>query len=55
MEGSGAGQLYLTPDLGKVLKQAETLAKEAGDSYVTVERLLVALSSGQRYDGRKRP
>ena len=44
VEGSGAGQLYLAPELGKVLKQAETLAKEAGDSYVTVERLLVALA-----------
>ncbi|WP_108663431.1 ATP-dependent chaperone ClpB [Acuticoccus kandeliae] len=41
--GSGAGQLHLTPATVKVLQQAEQLAKKAGDSFVTVERLLLAL------------
>ena len=42
--GSGAGQAYLGADLAKVLEQAETLGKKAGDSFVTAERLLLALS-----------
>ena len=44
VEGSGAGQLHLTPELARVFEQAETLSKKAGDSYVTVERLLLALA-----------
>ena len=48
VEGQGAGQVYLAPELAKLFEQAETLAKEAGDSYVTAERLLLAqaLNSG---------
>lgn len=44
VEGSGAGQVYLSPELARVFEQAETLAEKAGDSYVTVERLLMALA-----------
>ncbi|MBF0356536.1 MAG: ATP-dependent chaperone ClpB [Alphaproteobacteria bacterium] len=44
VEGSGAGQIYLTPELARVLKSAETLAEKAGDSFVTAERLLMALA-----------
>ena len=44
VEGSGAGQLYLSPQAHKVFEQAEALAKKAGDSYVTAERLLLALT-----------
>jgi len=43
--GSGAGQLYLAPATAKVFDAAERLAKKAGDSFVTVERLLQALAS----------
>ncbi len=43
--GSGGGQLYLAGPTAKVFEAAERLAKKAGDSYVTVERLLVALAS----------
>jgi len=43
VEGSGAGQLYLAPEVAKVFDQAESLAKKAGDSYVTAERLLLAM------------
>ncbi|MEL7028284.1 MAG: Clp protease N-terminal domain-containing protein, partial [Pseudomonadota bacterium] len=44
VEGAGAGQLYLAPALAKVFASAEDLAKKAGDSYVTAERLLTALA-----------
>ena len=42
--GQGAGQVYLTSELNKVLEQAEKLAEKAGDSFITVERLLLALA-----------
>src|SRR5438477_1622275 len=44
VEGSGAGQVYMAPELARVFEQAETIAEKAGDSYVTVERLLLALA-----------
>src|SRR5688572_9778104 len=40
----GSGQLYLAAPLGKVFATAEQLAEKAGDSFVTVERLLLALA-----------
>ena len=44
VEGSGAGQLYLAPETARLFDQAEKLAKKAGDSFVTVERILMALA-----------
>ncbi len=44
VEGSGAGQVYLAPEMARVFAQAEEIAKKAGDSYVTAERLLLALT-----------
>src|SRR5437870_12213789 len=44
VEGSGAGQVYLSPELARVFDQAEKIAEKAGDSYVTVERVLLALA-----------
>jgi ATP-dependent Clp protease ATP-binding subunit ClpB len=44
VEGSGAGQVYLTPEIARVFDQAEKIAEKAGDSFVTVERLLLALA-----------
>ena len=44
VQGSGAGQLYLAPTTVRVFDNAEKIAEKAGDSYVTVERLLVALA-----------
>ncbi|KZX91404.1 MAG: ATP-dependent chaperone ClpB [Sulfitobacter sp.] len=38
-----AGQVYLDGTTAKVLAEAETMAKKAGDSFVTVERILTAL------------
>ncbi|MBV7408797.1 ATP-dependent chaperone ClpB [Maritimibacter sp. DP1N21-5] len=39
-----AGQVYLDPALGRVLDEAEKVAKKAGDSFVPVERMLTALA-----------
>ena len=47
VEGAGAGQVYLSPELGKLFEQAQKLAETAGDSYVTAERLLLALAMAQ--------
>src|SRR5271154_5372612 len=44
VEGTGAGQLYLTPATARVVDSAESIAQKAGDSFVTVERLLLALA-----------
>ncbi|SUZ30983.1 Chaperone protein ClpB [Roseibaca ekhonensis] len=40
----GDGQIYMDPQTAKVLDQAEQVAQKAGDSYVTVERLLTAVA-----------
>src|SRR5579862_2604885 len=42
IEGSGAGQVYLAPETARLFEQAEKIATKAGDSFVTVERLLLA-------------
>ncbi len=44
VQGAGAGQLYLAPTTARIFDQAEKIAKKAGDSFVTVERLLLALA-----------
>jgi ATP-dependent Clp protease ATP-binding subunit ClpB len=44
VEGSGAGQVYMAPQLARVLTQAEQAAQKAGDGFVTAERLLLALT-----------
>ncbi|MGL4238984.1 ATP-dependent chaperone ClpB [Tabrizicola sp.] len=40
----GDAQTYVDPSLVRVLDEAETVAKKAGDSFVPVERLLTALA-----------
>ncbi len=40
----GSGQLYMAPALARVFAAAEAEAKAAGDSFVTTERLLIALA-----------
>ena len=40
----GNGQVYLAAPLAKVFATAEDIAKKAGDSFVTVERLFLALA-----------
>jgi ATP-dependent Clp protease ATP-binding subunit ClpB len=44
ISGSGAGQIYLDPALARVFDAAEKAGEKAGDSFVTVERLLLALA-----------
>ena len=39
-----AAQVYLDAKMTKVLAEAETIAKKAGDSFVPVERILMALT-----------
>ena len=45
--GAGGGQLYLAGPTAKVFDTADRIAKKAGDSFVTVERLLLALAMEQ--------
>ncbi len=44
VEGSGAGQVYMSPEIARLFEQAEQIAQKAGDNFVTVERLLLALA-----------
>ncbi|MGB6444989.1 MAG: ATP-dependent chaperone ClpB [Xanthobacteraceae bacterium] len=44
VSGGGAGQVYLDPALVRVFDTAEKAGEKAGDSFVTVERLLLALT-----------
>ncbi len=53
VEGGGAGQLYLDPALARVFDNAEKIAQKAGDSFVTVERLLLALTLASDSDAGK--
>jgi ATP-dependent Clp protease ATP-binding subunit ClpB len=43
VEGSGAGQIYLSPETARLFDQAEQLSQKAGDQFVTVEYMLLAL------------
>ena len=53
VQGSGAGQVYLAPTTARVFDNAEKIAQKAGDSYVTVERLLLALAMEKGADAAK--
>jgi ATP-dependent Clp protease ATP-binding subunit ClpB len=44
VSGRGAGQVYLAPELARAFDAAEKAAEKAGDSFVTVERLLLGLA-----------
>ncbi len=44
VSGSGAGQVYLSPELARVFESAEKIAQKAGDKFVTAERLLLAIA-----------
>ncbi|MEZ5648182.1 MAG: Clp protease N-terminal domain-containing protein, partial [Alphaproteobacteria bacterium] len=44
VEGTGAGQVYLAPEMARLFEQAEKLAEKASDKFVTAERLLLALA-----------
>lgn len=51
--GAGAGQVFLAPETAKAFELAENEAKKAGDSFVTVEYLLLALSLSKDTDAGK--
>ncbi len=44
VSGAGAGQGYLAPEMARVFEAAQKLATKSGDSFVSAERLLQALS-----------
>src|ERR1700742_1290017 len=44
VEGSNSGQIYLAPETARVLDSAEEVAKKSGDSFVTAETMLLALT-----------
>ncbi|MEM7188081.1 MAG: ATP-dependent chaperone ClpB [Pseudomonadota bacterium] len=49
----GEGQLYLDPSLARLMDEAEQLAEKAGDSFVSLERLLLALAMAKGTDAAK--
>jgi ATP-dependent Clp protease ATP-binding subunit ClpB len=53
VSGSGAGQIYLAPELARAFDSAEKAAEKAGDSFVTVERLLLGLTLEKNSDAGK--
>ena len=44
VEGTGAGQLFIDPATARVFEQARQISEKAGNSFVTAERLLLALT-----------
>ncbi len=44
VEGDGASSVYIASEAAKILKTAQEIAKKAGDEFVTVERMLLALA-----------
>jgi ATP-dependent Clp protease ATP-binding subunit ClpB len=53
VSGAGAGQVYLSPILARIFDQAEKIAEKAGDSFVTVERLLLAIAFDKESEAGK--
>ncbi|MCX8253964.1 protein disaggregation chaperone [Beijerinckiaceae bacterium RH AL1] len=53
VQGPGAGNVYLAPATARVLDQSEQIAQKAGDSFVTVERLLLALAMDKQTESGK--
>ncbi len=52
VQGAGAGQPQVAPDLVRVLDAAQQAAQRAGDQYVAQDRLLVALAASGTPAGR---
>ncbi|MDR3462962.1 MAG: ATP-dependent chaperone ClpB [Beijerinckiaceae bacterium] len=53
VQGPGAGNVYLSPATARLLDQSEQIAEKAGDSFVTVERLLLALAMDKTSEAGK--
>src|SRR3954449_10587035 len=45
VQGSGAGQPQITPNMVRILDAAQQAATKAGDEYVAQDRLLVAIAA----------
>src|SRR5580693_8579786 len=52
VQGQGAGQPQITPDLVRLLDAAQQTATKAGDEYVAQDRLLVAIAASDTPAGR---
>src|SRR6188508_2372717 len=53
VSGSGSGQVYLAAATARLFDNAEKIAEKTGDSFVTVERLLVAIALEKDSDAGK--
>jgi ATP-dependent Clp protease ATP-binding subunit ClpB len=53
VSGAGSGQIYLAPATARLFDNAEKIAEKAGDSFVTVERLLLAIALDKDSDAGK--
>ncbi len=53
VQGSGSGGLHMSPNLAKVLDQAEQVTKKSGDKFVTLERLLQGVTLVPQTDAAK--
>ena len=53
VEGGGAGGLHAAPATMRLFEAAEDLARRAGDRFVTVERLLLALAAARDTDAAR--
>src|SRR4051794_7853272 len=53
VSGSGSGQVYLAAATARLFDNAEKIAEKAGDSFVTVERLLLATALEKDSDAGK--
>jgi len=52
VQGAGAGQPQVTPELVRVLDAAQQAATKAGDEYVAQDRLLIALAASDTAAGK---
>ncbi|MFT8897504.1 MAG: ATP-dependent chaperone ClpB [Acetobacter sp.] len=52
VQGGGAGQPQATPDLVRLLDNAEQAAQKANDSFVAQDRLLIAIAASDTAAGR---
>ncbi len=53
VQGPGAGSIYVAPATARLLDQSEQVAQKAGDSFVTVERLLLTLALEKQTEAGK--
>ena len=49
----GSGEVYLDPNLDKIFRNAEKLAEKAGDTFITIGRLLQALIAEKNSEASK--